>query len=226
MSIYDYIERYVPGGHRSRLGALLDVAYNIEYGAETRVQSSLNMLYLIGFSKPNTFTIFGESDEKFHINGGNDQVPTILATKLAGQITANTPLRRDQGTRDKTFKLTFQNGAGTFDKVYDHVVACAAVLDSALGGRLLAGRLQRRQETAIKEQGMGTNSKIHLQFIVPFLARPGLQRRDLFGTRLPEHLGGHTRAGRATPGSSRGTRAVTSASRSAAARRSSRRRRS
>ena len=39
MSIYDYIERYVPGGHRSPLGALLDVAYNIEYGAETTVRS-------------------------------------------------------------------------------------------------------------------------------------------------------------------------------------------
>ena len=34
MSVYDYIERRVPGGHRSPLGALLDIAYAIEYGAD------------------------------------------------------------------------------------------------------------------------------------------------------------------------------------------------
>ena len=96
LSVYDYIEQYVPGGHRSPLGALLDVAYNIEYGAETKEQSSLNLLYLIGYSRPNTFETFGESDEKFRIHGGNDQVPTALAAKLAAQIVANTALDRDQ----------------------------------------------------------------------------------------------------------------------------------
>ena len=145
MSIYDYIERYVPGGHRSPLGALLDVAYNIEYGAETRVQSSLNMLYLIGFSQPNTFTIFGESDEKFHIRGGNDQVPTILAARLAGHITTDTPLVAIKRRDDGTFKLTFRNGAGSFDG-HDRRRARAAVLDPPLVCRLLTGRFQRRED--------------------------------------------------------------------------------
>src|SRR5438128_6949648 len=35
MSAYDWIETYVPGGHGSAFGRLLDVAYNEEYGAET-----------------------------------------------------------------------------------------------------------------------------------------------------------------------------------------------
>ena len=47
MSITDWIKQYVPGGTASRLGQLLDVAYNIEYGAEASVQSVLNMLYLL-----------------------------------------------------------------------------------------------------------------------------------------------------------------------------------
>jgi monoamine oxidase len=50
MSVRDWINSYVPGGFGSKLGQLLDVAYNIEYGAETTVQSSLNMLYLLGFA--------------------------------------------------------------------------------------------------------------------------------------------------------------------------------
>ena len=75
MTLYQWIENYVPGGHRSPLGQMLDVAYNIEYGAETTVQSSLNMLYLLGFAGPGQFRTFGKSNEKFHVHGGNDQIP-------------------------------------------------------------------------------------------------------------------------------------------------------
>ena len=39
MSVFDWIESRIPGGHESQLGQLLDVAYNIEYGANTDVQS-------------------------------------------------------------------------------------------------------------------------------------------------------------------------------------------
>ena len=52
MSVYDYIERRIPGGHRSPLGALLDVAYVIEYGADSTEQSALNLIFLLGF-QPN-----------------------------------------------------------------------------------------------------------------------------------------------------------------------------
>jgi monoamine oxidase len=168
MSVYDYIQRYVPGGHGSPLGALLDVAYNIEYGAETREQSSLNMLYLIGYSNPNTFTIFGASDEKFRIHGGNDQVPAILASRLAAQITANTALVAIKRRPDNAFKLTLQNGAGAFDRVYDHVVLALpfSILRSSVDWSQ-AGFSDVKAK-AINEQGMGTNSKIHLQFTSRF----------------------------------------------------------
>src|SRR5712691_3539486 len=52
MSVYDWIEAYVPGGHSSKLGRLLDAAYNEEYGAETTDQAALNLMYLLGF-QPN-----------------------------------------------------------------------------------------------------------------------------------------------------------------------------
>ena len=94
MTIYQWIENYVPGGHRSPLGAMLDVAYNIEYGAETTVQSSLNMLYLLGYAGQGQFRVFGKSNEKYHVRGGNDQIPTLLAAKLASQITTSAPRSR------------------------------------------------------------------------------------------------------------------------------------
>ena len=74
MSVAAWIDRYVPGGHGSRLGQLLDVAYNIEYGAECTQQSSLNMLYLLGYAGQGQLRIFGKSNEKLHVRGGNDQI--------------------------------------------------------------------------------------------------------------------------------------------------------
>ena len=73
MSVRAWINSYVPGGFGSKLGQLLDVAYNIEYGAETTDQSSLNMLYLLGFAGPGNLRIFGKSNEKYHVRGGNDR---------------------------------------------------------------------------------------------------------------------------------------------------------
>ena len=79
----------MPGGFGSKLGQLLDVAYNIEYGAETTVQCSLNMLYLLGFVGPGKLRIFGKSNEKYHVRGGNDQIPAAARRAAAGQIASN-----------------------------------------------------------------------------------------------------------------------------------------
>ena len=92
MSIVDWIEESVPGGMGSRLGQLLDVAYNIEYGAESSVQSSLNLLYLLGFAGQGQLRLFGKSNEKYHVRGGNDQIPARLGAALAAQITTGAEL--------------------------------------------------------------------------------------------------------------------------------------
>ncbi len=67
LSLYDWIEQYVTGGHSSNMGQLLDVAYNEEYGRETKLQSSLNLVYLLGFQpQPGNFRICGQSARRFH----------------------------------------------------------------------------------------------------------------------------------------------------------------
>ena len=85
MSVYEWIESRVRGGHASQLGQLLDVAYAIEYAADTTDQSALNILYLLGFQPDEsgeTLSLFGESDERFHIRGGNDRLPQAIADHL------------------------------------------------------------------------------------------------------------------------------------------------
>ena len=85
MSIIDWIEESVPGGMSPRLGQLLDVAYNIEYGAECTDQSSLNLLYLLGYSGQGQLRLFGPSNEKYHVRGGNDRIVEGLVSMLPGR---------------------------------------------------------------------------------------------------------------------------------------------
>jgi monoamine oxidase len=88
MSIVDWIDESVPGGISSKLGQLLDVAYTIEYGAECSRQSALNLLYVLGFSGQGQLRIFGASNEKYSVVGGNDQIATRLAAQLSAQISS------------------------------------------------------------------------------------------------------------------------------------------
>src|SRR6266568_7884079 len=83
MSIIQWLDETVPnGGSKSNLGRVLDIAYNIEYGAECSIQSSLNLLYLLGYSGQGQFHTFGPSNEKYHVRGGNDQIAKRMADTL------------------------------------------------------------------------------------------------------------------------------------------------
>jgi monoamine oxidase len=163
MSIADWIGAYVPGGMKSKLGQLLDVAYNIEYGAETSVQSSLNMLYLLGYSGQGQLRIFGPSNEKYHVRGGNDQIPARLAAALQGQITTGSALTSVKRNTGGTYTLSFQSGGGTSTVTADQVVlalpfSILRTLDYSKAG------FSKVKTTAIEQLGMGTNSKLHVQF--------------------------------------------------------------
>jgi monoamine oxidase len=163
MSIVDWIDESVPGGISSRLGQLLNVAYNIEYGAECSEQSSLNLLYLLGYSGQGQLRIFGPSNEKYHVRGGNDQIVDGLASLLAGQITFGSSLRAIRKRADGTYDLTFlQNGDNVTTSADQVVLALPfAVLRTLDIGRAGFSPLKLR---AIREQGMGTNSKLNVQF--------------------------------------------------------------
>jgi monoamine oxidase len=164
MSITDYINTYVPGKMSSKLGQLLDIAYNIEYGAECNVQSSLNMLYLLAYSGQGQLRIFGPSNEKYHVRGGNDQIATGLANALAGQIKLGTAMTSIRRNADGTYKLSFAlAGGGSSSTTADRVVLALpfSILRTLDYSKAEFAPLKK---TAIRELGMGTNSKLHVQF--------------------------------------------------------------
>jgi monoamine oxidase len=164
MSIVDWINETFVGGMSSRIGQLLDVAYNIEYGAESSQQSSLNLLYLLGYSGQGQFRVFGPSNEKYHVVGGNDQITDRLAANLAAQITMGSELVAVKRNPAGSYTLTFRQGSATKSVSADKVVLALpfSILRSSVD--LSKAGFEPLKLIAIRDLGMGTNSKLHVQF--------------------------------------------------------------
>jgi len=170
LSLFDWIETRVPGGHTSRMGQLLDVAYNIEYGNVTTEQSSLNMVYLLGFQpQPGQFRIFGASDERYHIAGGNERLPQAIAAALpAASLNLNTALTGIFRNADGSWTLSLNGPSGKFTSVVDRVIM--AIPFSVLRTLLTSDRDYRAagfdtiKQIAIQQLGYGKNCKLQLQF--------------------------------------------------------------
>src|SRR6202035_1643739 len=164
MSLYQWIETRVPGGHASNMGQLLDIAYNIEYGNVTTEQSSLNLVYLLGFQPvPGDFRVFGASDERYHIAGGNERLPQAIAAALApNTVQLSTALTGIVHNLDNTYTLTLKNGGSSTTRVVDRVIMAIpfsvlrGILGSARGAYTAAGFTSLKQ-TAITQLGYGKN---------------------------------------------------------------------
>ena len=153
----------MPGGLSSRLGRLLDVAYTIEYGGESSVQSSLNMLYLLAYSGQGQMRIFGPSNEKYHVRGGNEQITDRMASVLGDQVRLGTQLVALARNTDSTWTVTTRSGGLASSQVADHVVL-ALPFSLLRTVDLSKARFPALKRTAIDQLPMGTNSKLQLQF--------------------------------------------------------------
>ncbi|MCU0684410.1 MAG: NAD(P)/FAD-dependent oxidoreductase [Polyangiaceae bacterium] len=164
MSIYDWIESRVPGGHDAPLGALLDAAYAIEYAADTSHQAALNLIYLLAFQPAEgELAIFGESDEKFRIRGGNQRLPERIADELGERVVSGHRLARLARTAGGRYRLDFERAASTVEITADYVVLALpfAVLRDVDTDK--AG-FDALKDLAIQTQGAGRSGKLNVQF--------------------------------------------------------------
>jgi monoamine oxidase len=160
MSIAQWIATRVPGGLASRLGQLLAVGYTIEYGAEIGDQSALNLVYLLGAVGQGQLRLFGPSNEKYKVRGGNQRIVDGLDAKLSGRVVKGKALEslRPSGSG---WTLDFDDGSSVSA---DRVVLALPFsvmrerVDTSSAGFPLAKR------RAIAELGMGMNAKLALQF--------------------------------------------------------------
>ena len=161
MTLYDWIDTYVPGGQQSKLGALLNAAYNEEYGAETTDQSALNIIYLLGYkSGPGTWSVYGASDERYHIVGGNSNLPVAIARSLTRPVNYGYRMTAVALANDGSINISFDNGK-TVNA--DHVVLCMSFAVLRTLNYRKAG-FDSLKQTAITQLGSGANAKLMLQF--------------------------------------------------------------
>jgi len=196
LSGYDWIEKYVPGGHASDFGELLDSAYNQEYGLDMTQQSSLNILYLLAY-QPNKqaaggFAWYGVSDERYHILGGNQQLPLAIASHIQSaspQCTIRMQWRMTAiaVNADGSITCSFSTPAGSEQQTFDEVILTMPF--GVLRGLDYSGaKFDPLKKTAITELGYGTNTKMNLQFTSRFWnstgAWPGISDGNIY-TDLP-----------------------------------------
>lgn len=153
-SIADYLEQ---AQINPILQEMLEVSYTTEYGREATEQSCLNLIFLIG-TNTDTFSVYGESDERFMIRGGNDQVPKLLANYLADVIQTDTELEAISTRPDGRYRVSLRSGYKTFDRTYERILLTLPF--STLRLVKLDVNLPAFKKKAIAELGYGTNAKL------------------------------------------------------------------
>lgn len=174
MTALEWLDRALPS-RSDRLLRLATAQYiSEEYGLDVDKLSAITMVWQYG-------PVGEPSDERFHVHGGNDQIPHGLVDRLPpGAVQLGHPLRALTRRRDSSYRLLFDGSSRTVSA--DVVVLCLPFtalrrvdLDSA--------GFSARKRRCIDELGMGTNAKVLLQFM------DRLSRYDRFnGAYSDEHI--------------------------------------
>ncbi|WP_413161168.1 flavin monoamine oxidase family protein [Capilliphycus salinus ALCB114379] len=136
---------------------LLKIAYTSDFGLNPEEQSPLNLIYYIG-TEPGTFEVFGDSDERFYLDGGSEQITQRLAQLLTGSIATSTVLESIREQSDGRFLVSLRSGMNSFERTYERVIL--TVPFSVLRTIEIDVELPEIKRQAIETVGYGTNSKL------------------------------------------------------------------
>ncbi|MDX2214131.1 MAG: FAD-dependent oxidoreductase [Oculatellaceae cyanobacterium bins.114] len=139
------------------INQLVKVAYVTEYGRDADSQSCLNMLFLIG-TELGKWDTYGVSDERWHVVGGNDQIPHTLAQKLNGSIETGLALESIRTAPDGRYRVSLRQGNSSVERTYERILLTLPF--SVLRFVDLAVDLPPVKRQAIAELGYGTSSKL------------------------------------------------------------------
>lgn len=163
MSASEWIESRVPGGAASRLGRLVGNAYMEELGGDLYETSAATVVVLLKGSPREHFSPYEESDQRYHIRGGNDQLVRMMGERLRDRVTTSARLVALSRRGDGRVRVTIARDQRVHDDIADRVVLALPFtllrdVDIAHAG------FAPRKLAAIRELGMGRNCKLQLQF--------------------------------------------------------------
>jgi monoamine oxidase len=151
MSISEYLDQVgVSGWFRT----LLDAAFTSEFGLEVNEQSALNLLCMLSLDTTDGFKIFGDSDERYKIAGGNQKLTDALTSQVKEQLRLQHELTIIRES-DTGFELEFKNGTR---KECNHLLL--AVPFKVLRNVRMEVELPLEKKQVIDELGYGTSSKV------------------------------------------------------------------
>lgn len=163
MSAAEWIDTRVAGGRKSRFGRLLANAYVEELGGELQEINAVSVVALLNGTPRERFSPYEESDQRYHVRGGNDLLVTLLARDLDARIETGTRLAALARQPDGRYRVTLTRDSAVRDEIADRVIlalpfSLLADVDLARAG------FRSRKLTAIRTLGMGRNTKLQLQF--------------------------------------------------------------
>jgi monoamine oxidase len=136
---------------------VITAAYTTKYACDAVTQSCLNFLSVTDPAL-GQFRLFGLSDERFYIQGGNDQIPTQLAAAVADQIALSTQLEALTQLDDGRYRVSLRQGQTSCDRSYDQVVI--TIPFNLLRHIPLNVELPPKQRAAIDHLGYGRPTKV------------------------------------------------------------------
>lgn len=179
LSISDYLAR---GGVSEALYQAATTAYTIKYGMEAAAQSSLNLLSYFA-NRGDCESWFGQSDERYYLRGGNQQLPMALYTHVRSQVQLSTQLEAVTAQPDGQYRVTLKQGNTVGDRLYSAVVLTLPF--SVLRHLPLNIELPLRQRQAIDQLCYSTPVKMFSAYHHPVWRDQGWN--GLVYTDLPVH---------------------------------------
>jgi monoamine oxidase len=156
----DYLQRHV---RIDWLYDILEAAYVNEFGLNLENQSSLNFVETIGTDTSDGFEIYGVSDQRYKIRGGNHQIVAALADQVKDRISLGHRLEALRRDSSGEYLLNFATGHGGHSEVAaDFVVLCLPfTILRQIDLRVPLPPIKRK---AIQELGYGVDAKLILGF--------------------------------------------------------------
>jgi len=167
MSVPEWIEQYVPGGTASQFGGVCLSAVLDEYGGPPDQESALNLVYLLGFDgsgyQPTQHPQLYGSNEKWQIQGGNDQLITGLVARLPeGTVHFEHRLVALRENSDRSYTCTFARDRALMEFEADQVVL-AIPFTTLREVDLDHVHFSSLKRLAINTLPLGNNVKIQIQ---------------------------------------------------------------
>lgn len=139
---------------------MLDTAYKAEYGAATGKQSSLNFVDMIDTQVVNNeFKIFGESDERYKISGGNGMLMDVMSRSLQNYVQPEMKLTGIYSV-GKRYLLVFNERVN----IETDIVILTVPFSVLKGIPMQLEGLTAEKKQCIQDLGYGTNAKLMMGF--------------------------------------------------------------